>query len=67
MTIVGAIMCELVHIIFGVLKSGPPFDPTMHATCAWCEFDPDHLGRAQGACSGQAVAAVRAVGGSLRQ
>jgi transposase len=34
MAIVGAAMRKLVHIIFGVLKSGRPFDPTMHAACA---------------------------------
>lgn len=34
MAIVGAAMRKLVHIIFGVLKSGRPFDPTMHAPCA---------------------------------
>jgi len=33
MAIVGAAMRKLVHIIFGVLKSGRPFDPTMHAAC----------------------------------
>jgi hypothetical protein len=34
MAIVGAAMRKLVHIIFGVLKSGRPFDPTMHVACA---------------------------------
>ncbi len=34
MAIIGAAMRKLVHIIFGVLKSGRPFDPTMHAACA---------------------------------
>jgi hypothetical protein len=34
MAIVGAAMRKLVHIIFGVLKSGRPFDPAMHVTCA---------------------------------
>jgi hypothetical protein len=34
MAIVGAAMRKPVHIIFGVLKSGRPFDPTMHAACA---------------------------------
>ena len=31
---VGAAARKLVHIIFGMLKSGRPFDPTMHAVCA---------------------------------
>lgn len=34
MAIVGAAMRKLVHIIFGVLKSGRPLDPTMHVACA---------------------------------
>ena len=32
MLIVGAIMRKLVHIIYGVLKSGRPFDPAIAAT-----------------------------------
>jgi transposase len=28
--IIGAMMRKLAHVIFGVLKSGKPFDPTMH-------------------------------------
>jgi transposase len=34
MAIIGAAMRKLVHIIFGVLKSGRTFDPTMHVACA---------------------------------
>lgn len=30
MQIIGAIMRKLVHIAYGVLKSGKPFDPTLH-------------------------------------
>jgi hypothetical protein len=30
MVILGAMMRKLVHIAFGVLKSGRPFDPTLH-------------------------------------
>jgi transposase len=30
MVIIGALMRKLVHIAFGVLKSGKPFDPTLH-------------------------------------
>lgn len=32
--IIGAMMRKLVHVAFGVLKSGKPFDPTLHGTCA---------------------------------
>jgi transposase len=28
--IIGAMMRKLAHVIFGVLKSGKPFDPTLH-------------------------------------
>ena len=30
MVIIGAMMRKLVHVAFGVLKSGQPFDPTLH-------------------------------------
>jgi transposase len=30
MVIVGAMMRKLIHVVFGVLKSGKPFDPTLH-------------------------------------
>ena len=30
MVILGAMMRKLVHVVFGVLKSGKPFDPTLH-------------------------------------
>ena len=30
MVIIGALMRKLVHIAYGVLKSGKPFDPTLH-------------------------------------
>lgn len=30
MVIIGAMMRKLVHVVFGVLKSGKPFDPTLH-------------------------------------
>jgi transposase len=30
MVIIGAMMRKLVHVAFGVLKSGKPFDPTLH-------------------------------------
>lgn len=33
MVIVGAVMRKLTHIIFGVLKSGKPFDPTHAVNC----------------------------------
>jgi transposase len=32
--IVCAVMRKLVHIIFGVLKSGQPFDPNFKPNCA---------------------------------
>jgi len=32
--IIGAMMRKLVHVAFGVLKSGKPFDPTLHGACA---------------------------------
>jgi transposase len=32
--IIGAMMRKLVHVAFGVLKSGKPFDPTLHGGCA---------------------------------
>jgi transposase len=32
MTAIGAMMRKLVHVAFGVLKSGRPFDPALHAT-----------------------------------
>jgi len=28
--ILGAMMRKLVHVTFGVIKSGQPFDPTLH-------------------------------------
>lgn len=31
MTIVGAVMRKLLHIVYGVLKSGRPFDPNYAA------------------------------------
>jgi len=34
MVIIGAVMRKLVHIIYGVLKSGRPFDPAWHANHA---------------------------------
>jgi hypothetical protein len=34
LAIVCAAMRKLVHIIFGVLNPGRPFDPMMHAACA---------------------------------
>lgn len=30
MVIIGAMMRKLVHVVFGVLKSGKPFDPALH-------------------------------------
>ncbi len=30
MVIIGAMMRKLLHVVFGVLKSGKPFDPTLH-------------------------------------
>jgi transposase len=30
--IIGAMMRKLVHVAFGVLKSGRPFDPALHRT-----------------------------------
>jgi hypothetical protein len=30
MLIIGAMMRKLVHVAFGVLKSGKPFDPALH-------------------------------------
>jgi transposase len=30
MLIIGAMMRKLIHVVFGVLKSGKPFDPTLH-------------------------------------
>lgn len=32
--IIGAMMRKLVHVAFGVLKSGKPFDPALHGACA---------------------------------
>jgi transposase len=34
MAVVGAAMRKLLHIAFGVLKSGKPFDPNMAAKAA---------------------------------
>lgn len=31
--IIGAMMRKLVHVAFGVLKSGKPFDPALHGAC----------------------------------
>ena len=33
MLIIGAMMRKLIHIAFGVLKSGRPFDPALHGQC----------------------------------
>ena len=33
MVIIGAVMRKLTHIVYGVLKSGMPFDPSWSATC----------------------------------
>jgi hypothetical protein len=30
MVIIGAMMRKLIHVAYGVLKSGKPFDPTLH-------------------------------------
>jgi len=30
MLIIGAMMRKLIHVAFGVLKSGLPFNPTLH-------------------------------------
>jgi hypothetical protein len=30
MLIIGAMMRKLIHVAFGVLKSGQPFDPALH-------------------------------------
>jgi transposase len=30
MVIIGAMMRKLIHIAFGVLKSGKPFNPALH-------------------------------------
>ena len=30
MLILGAMMRKLIHVAFGVLKSGKPFNPTLH-------------------------------------
>ena len=30
MVIIGAMMRKLIHVAFGVLKSGKPFDPALH-------------------------------------
>ena len=32
MLILGAMMRKLVHVAYGVLKSGRPFDPALHQT-----------------------------------
>jgi transposase len=34
MVIIGAVMRKLLHIIYGVLKSGRPFDPSWSANHA---------------------------------
>jgi len=31
--VVGTTMCKLTHLIYGVVKSGKPFDVTMLSTC----------------------------------
>ena len=33
MVIIGAMMRKLVHVAFGVLKSGKPFNPELHGVC----------------------------------
>jgi transposase len=30
MHIIGAMMCKLIHVAYGVLKSGQPFNPALH-------------------------------------
>lgn len=32
MIILGAVMRKLVHVAFGILKSGKPFNPALHLT-----------------------------------
>ena len=32
MLILGAMMRKLVHVAFGILKSGKPFNPALHST-----------------------------------
>ncbi|MFZ5661755.1 MAG: IS110 family transposase, partial [Pseudomonadota bacterium] len=32
--IIGAMMRKLVHVAFGVLRSGQPFEPERHGACA---------------------------------
>lgn len=34
MVIIGAMMRKLIHVAFGVLKSGKPFNPELHGVCA---------------------------------
>lgn len=34
MAMIGAAMCKLIHLAYGVLKNGRPFDPEMAKT-AW--------------------------------
>jgi len=31
--IIGAMMRKLIHVAFGVLKSGKPFNPALHGQC----------------------------------